>query len=198
MRCWQRGGERSTGCDAAGGAASGQAMPDDGTRQLLRAGIWILVVGAVAALLTDHRFRRHWRARSPYELRLAFLDTGLDVPALWKHADAVGNGQMAAQSTPCPPAALKALRLSHLQQRITAAQFCYASAYLLQFRNWLDRTRISLYVVGTTELHATFREESRTSLFSASAALQEIRGAIGLFVVFSQGKPHLASIIRPQ
>jgi hypothetical protein len=30
-------------------------------------------------------------------------------------------------------------------------------------------------VVGTTELHATFREESRTSLFSASAAPQEIR-----------------------
>jgi hypothetical protein len=29
-------------------------------------------------------------------------------------------------------------------------------------------------VVGATELHATFREESRTSLFSASAALQEI------------------------
>ena len=27
-------------------------MPDDGTRQLLRAGIWILVVGGLAALLT--------------------------------------------------------------------------------------------------------------------------------------------------
>ena len=27
-------------------------MPDDGTVQLLRAGIWILVVGGVAALLT--------------------------------------------------------------------------------------------------------------------------------------------------
>jgi hypothetical protein len=26
-------------------------MPDDGTRQLLKAGIWILVVGGVAALL---------------------------------------------------------------------------------------------------------------------------------------------------
>jgi hypothetical protein len=38
-------------------------------------------------------------------------------------------------------------------------------------------------VVGTTELHATFREESRTSLFLASAALQEIREATGLFVV---------------
>jgi drug/metabolite transporter (DMT)-like permease len=27
-------------------------MPDDGTSQLLRAGIWILVVGGIAALLT--------------------------------------------------------------------------------------------------------------------------------------------------
>jgi hypothetical protein len=52
-------------------------------------------------------------------------------------------------------------------------------------------------IVGTTELHATFREESRTSLFSASAALQEIREAIGHFVVFSQGKPHLAIFISP-
>jgi hypothetical protein len=53
-------------------------------------------------------------------------------------------------------------------------------------------------VVGNTELHATFREESRTSLFSASAALQEIREATGLFVVFSQGKPHLATFIGPR
>jgi hypothetical protein len=30
-------------------------------------------------------------------------------------------------------------------------------------------------VGGTTELHATFREESRTYLFSAIAAMQEIR-----------------------
>jgi drug/metabolite transporter (DMT)-like permease len=29
-----------------------KGMPDDGTIQLLRAGIWILVVGALAALLT--------------------------------------------------------------------------------------------------------------------------------------------------
>jgi hypothetical protein len=49
-----------------------------------------------------------------------------------------------------------------------------------------------------TELHAAFREESRTSLLSTSAALQEIREAIGLFVVFSQGKPRLAFLIRPQ
>jgi hypothetical protein len=34
----------------------------------------------------------------------------------------------------------------------------------------------SVDVVGTTELHATFREESRTSLLSASVALQEIPG----------------------
>jgi hypothetical protein len=53
-------------------------------------------------------------------------------------------------------------------------------------------------VVGTTELHATFHEESRTSLFSASAALQEIQEATGLLVVFSQGKPHLATFIAPQ
>jgi hypothetical protein len=51
---------------------------------------------------------------------------------------------------------------------------------------------------GATELHATFREESRTPLFSASAALQEIRGAIDLFVVFLQEKPHLAIFVRPQ
>jgi hypothetical protein len=43
-----------------------------------------------------------------------------------------------------------------------------------------------------TELHAAFRKESRTSLLSTSAALLEIREAIGHFVVFSQGKPHLA------
>jgi hypothetical protein len=36
-------------------------------------------------------------------------------------------------------------------------------------------------LVGTTELHATFREESRTSLFSARAALQEIRESDRLF-----------------
>jgi drug/metabolite transporter (DMT)-like permease len=29
-----------------------RTMPDDGTAQLLRAGIWILVVGGVAALMT--------------------------------------------------------------------------------------------------------------------------------------------------
>ncbi len=51
---------------------------------------------------------------------------------------------------------------------------------------------------GATELPAAFREESRTSFFPASAALQEIREAIALFVVFFQGKPRLAIFIRPQ
>ena len=37
-------------------------------------------------------------------------------------------------------------------------------------------------------MHAAFREESRKCLLSTSAALQEIRGANELFVVFSQGK----------
>jgi len=36
------------------------------------------------------------------------------------------------------------------------------------------------------------------SFLPASAALQEIREAIGLFVVFFPGKPHLAIFIRPQ
>jgi len=35
-------------------------------------------------------------------------------------------------------------------------------------------------------------EESRTSLLSTSAALQEIGEAIDFFVVFLQEKPHLA------
>jgi hypothetical protein len=48
-----------------------------------------------------------------------------------------------------------------------------------------------------TELHAAFLEESRTLPLSMIAAQQEIREAIGLFVVFSQGKPHLAIFVRP-
>jgi hypothetical protein len=51
---------------------------------------------------------------------------------------------------------------------------------------------------GATELHAAFREESRTALLSMSAALQEIREAMGVAVVFSQGKPHLTIFVRPQ
>jgi hypothetical protein len=51
---------------------------------------------------------------------------------------------------------------------------------------------------GATELHAAFRKESRTSLLSTSATLQEIREATGHFVVFFQGKPHLAIYNRPQ
>jgi hypothetical protein len=49
-----------------------------------------------------------------------------------------------------------------------------------------------------TEPHAAFREESRTSLLSASAALQEIREAEASFVVFHQRKPHLANFVRPR
>jgi hypothetical protein len=41
----------------------------------------------------------------------------------------------------------------------------------------VDRTRISCGAWWTTELHAAFREEGRTQLPSASAALQEIRGS---------------------
>ena len=43
-----------------------------------------------------------------------------------------------------------------------------------------------MQLCGATELHAAFREESRTSLLATSAALQEIREAIGLFVVSSK------------
>jgi hypothetical protein len=51
---------------------------------------------------------------------------------------------------------------------------------------------------GSTELHAAFREESRTSHPSTSVALQEIRGVIAPLVVFSQGKPHFAIFIGPK
>ena len=78
-------------------AHGGKLMPDDGTRQLLQAGIWILLVGGVAALLTAS-FWRHRRARSAHQLRLAHVAAGYDVPALRRHADAAGSGQMAAQS----------------------------------------------------------------------------------------------------
>ena len=68
-----------------------------------------------------------------------------------------------------------------------------------QFRNWCIPNPDFLWELGgATELDAAFREESRTSLLSMSAALQEIRGAIGVFVVFSQGEPHLAIFTRPQ
>jgi hypothetical protein len=51
---------------------------------------------------------------------------------------------------------------------------------------------------GAIELHAAFREESRTSLPSLGAACRKSGGATELFVVFSQGKPLLAIFIRPQ
>jgi hypothetical protein len=47
-----------------------------------------------------------------------------------------------------------------------------------------------------TGLHTAFREESRTSLLSASAALQEILVEKDVFVVFSQRKPRLAVFMR--
>jgi hypothetical protein len=47
-------------------------------------------------------------------------------------------------------------------------------------------------------MHAAFPEESRTSLFSASAALQEIRESHTPFVVYWQGKPLLATLMGPQ
>ncbi len=73
-------------------------MPDDGTAQLLRAGIWILVVGGLAALLTATVFGGIGDARAAYQLRLACAVAGDDVPAVWQHADAAGSGQVAAQS----------------------------------------------------------------------------------------------------
>ena len=42
-----------------------------------------------------------------------------------------------------------------------------------------------VHLWGAAELHATFLEGGRTSLFSASAALQKIREAISPFVIFS-------------
>jgi len=51
---------------------------------------------------------------------------------------------------------------------------------------------------GAIELHAAFREESRTSLPSAIAARRKSGGATTPFVVFSQGKPLLAIFMRPQ
>jgi hypothetical protein len=47
-------------------------------------------------------------------------------------------------------------------------------------------------------MHAAFREESRTSLLSASAALQEIRESQGPFRGFGVPGPLLAIFMRPQ
>ena len=73
-------------------------MPDDGTAQLLRAGIWILVVGGIAALATATVLGGIGKARSAYQLRVAGAAAGDDVPALRHHADVVGGGEVAAQS----------------------------------------------------------------------------------------------------
>jgi hypothetical protein len=52
-------------------------------------------------------------------------------------------------------------------------------------------------VVGATELHATFREESR-SLFSAIAALKGNSGEPQALLWFSsKGKARLAILIKP-
>jgi hypothetical protein len=68
---------------------------------------------------------------------------------------------------------------------------------LERFRNRvLTKPGFPVELVRANELHAAFREESRTSLLSASAARQEIREAKGIFVVFSQRKPHLTTFTR--
>jgi putative transposase len=51
---------------------------------------------------------------------------------------------------------------------------------------------------GAIELHAAFHQESRTSLPSVSATLRKSGGATSPFVVFSQGKPLLATFMRPR
>jgi hypothetical protein len=51
---------------------------------------------------------------------------------------------------------------------------------------------------GATELHAAFREESRTSSLPAGPALQEIREAKSLFVGFLPGKNTPRDLYRPQ
>jgi hypothetical protein len=51
---------------------------------------------------------------------------------------------------------------------------------------------------GAIELHAAFRKESRTSLPSVSAALQEIRESQGPFRGPGVPGPLLAIFIRPQ
>jgi hypothetical protein len=50
---------------------------------------------------------------------------------------------------------------------------------------------------GGIELHAAFREESRTSLPSVSATRRKSGGATSPIVVFSQGKPFLATYEAP-
>jgi hypothetical protein len=50
---------------------------------------------------------------------------------------------------------------------------------------------------GVAELHAASREESRTSLPSDSAALQEIWGSKRSFRGFLSKNPHLTIFMRP-
>jgi hypothetical protein len=51
---------------------------------------------------------------------------------------------------------------------------------------------------GAIQLHAAFREESRTSLPSVSAARRKSGEATDLFVVFLQEKLHLAIFSKPK
>ena len=55
-----------------------------------------------------------------------------------------------------------------------------------------------VHLWGAAELHATFLEESRTSLFSASVVVQEIRGVNRPFRGFLSRKTTPATLIGPQ
>jgi hypothetical protein len=99
MPCWPRGVERSPGCDAAGGPATHQANAErrHGTtaaRRDLDIGGW-----RCGRASDGDGFWRDWGAWPSYQFRMAFVVVGDDVPAIWKHADAAGGGQVAAQST---------------------------------------------------------------------------------------------------
>ena len=99
MPCWPRGVKRSPGCDAAGGPASNQA--NAGRRHDTTAARRDLDIGGwrCSRASDGDGFWRDWGAWPSYQVRMAFVVVGDDVPAIWKHADAAGGGQVAAQST---------------------------------------------------------------------------------------------------
>jgi hypothetical protein len=99
MPCWPRGVKRSPGCDAAGGPASNQA--NAGRRHDTTAARRDLDIGGwrCSRASDGDGFWRDWGAWPSYQFRMAFVVVGDDVPAIWKHADAAGGGQVAAQST---------------------------------------------------------------------------------------------------
>ena len=66
-----------------------------------------------------------------------------------------------------------------------------------QFRNWCRPNPDFLWILVGPPNCMRLSAKKAASFLPASAALQEIREAIGLFVVFSQGKPHLAILTRP-